>query len=67
MTGMTWDDVENTMTMPRLKALEEQWKITPPIAVSASWTAQYHGLKLAKPAKKNTTTLQDFAQAIGTM
>ncbi len=57
---MTWDEVENTMTMPRLKALEEQWKKIPPLSITLSYLAQYHGMKLQKPEKSKEEFFQEL-------
>ncbi len=38
MTGWTWDYVESTLTMPRLKALHEEWQRHPPVPILiAAW------------------------------
>ena len=38
MTGWTWDYVENTLTVPRLKKLQEEWQKHPPVPlVLAAW------------------------------
>jgi hypothetical protein len=29
-TGWTWDYIEETLTVPRYKAMIEEWRITPP-------------------------------------
>lgn len=31
MTGWTWDYVEDTITIPRLRALHEEWQRHPPV------------------------------------
>ncbi len=33
MTGWTWDYVEDTLTVPRLKSLYVEWKKHPPIPI----------------------------------
>lgn len=35
-TGWTWDYVLATLTVPRLKALNQQWKQIPPLAVTVA-------------------------------
>ncbi len=42
MTGWTWDYVEGNMTMPRLKALHEEWQRHPPLPLMV---AAYLGIK----------------------
>ncbi len=38
MTGWTWDHVETTLTVPRLRALHEEWQRHPPMPVLfAAW------------------------------
>ena len=49
MTGWTWDYVEEHMTMPRLKALHEEWRRHPPVPLMI---AAYLGIK---PQEEGTT------------
>lgn len=42
MTGWTWDYVENNITMPRLRALHEEWQRHPPLPIMV---AAYLGIK----------------------
>lgn len=38
MTGWTWDYVEDNITMPRLRALHEEWRRCPPLPIMvAAW------------------------------
>ena len=42
MTGWTWDYVENHMTVPRLKAMHEEWQRNPPLPLMI---ATYLGIR----------------------
>ena len=33
LTGWTWDYVEETLTIPRLKALYGEWRVNPPLPI----------------------------------
>ena len=38
LTGWTWDYVEETLTVPRLKALHREWERHPPLPILfAAW------------------------------
>lgn len=58
-TGWTWDYVEDTLTMDRLKALQAYWADCPPIQ---AMIAAYFGIKPKE--RKNKT---DFMNAIANM
>lgn len=52
MTGWEWDNVDRTMTMPRLQALQGVWDMTPPPAQTLTMLAQSKGFKPAGRKKK---------------
>jgi hypothetical protein len=51
-TGWTWREVEEQMTWPRWRALEEEWRLRPPLTwvvpAALGWKAP--DKKAAKPA-----------------
>jgi hypothetical protein len=55
-TGWTWDYVDETLTVARLKALQDYWADNPPVQ---AMIAAYFGIK---PEKKQSKT--DFIQSI---
>jgi hypothetical protein len=56
-TGWTWDYVEETLTMERLKALKDYWERCPPVQ---AMIAAYFGIKGEQPKQSKT----DFIQAM---
>jgi len=65
MTGWDWDHIEETMTIPRLLALEQEWKKTPPLAVSMAVVAQSKGMKIeGKKKKASKGAAVDMANAL---
>lgn len=45
MTGWTWDYVEETLTIPRLKSLQSEWQKHPPVPLLL---AAVYGIKPEK-------------------
>ena len=41
VTGRPWDELEDTLTIPRLRALNEQWRLTPPVGDLVAGYLQY--------------------------
>jgi hypothetical protein len=41
--GMTWDEIAETMTMPRFNAMQDYWQRHPPIHVLVAGLAGYRG------------------------
>ena len=48
MTGWTWDYVESTLTVPRLKNLQEEWRRHPPVPLLLAAWLKRAPKKLAK-------------------
>lgn len=70
MTGRPWKEVDETMTMPRLMAMEKVWKTIPSPAISLSMIAQANGMKVSKKSKdkamknKNVGSALELAKAL---
>jgi hypothetical protein len=59
MTGWTWDYVESTLTMPRLKALHAEWQRHPPVPLMI---AAYLGIR-----PKEEGTAEELVERIRAM
>ncbi len=59
MTGWTWDYVESTLTVPRLRALQKEWLRHPPLPLMV---AAYLGIK-----PKEMGTPEQLIMRLGTM
>jgi hypothetical protein len=49
MTGWTWDYVEHTLTIPRLKSLHEEWRRHPPLSLLVASYLGYKPQEYASP------------------
>lgn len=46
--GYTWEYVDNFMTIPKLAALKEFWKLVPPLPVTLAAIARVLGVDFTK-------------------
>lgn len=52
-TGWTWDYVEGCITLPRIAALKRQWRVYPPVRISAAHAAGIKPGNLEEPTVGN--------------
>jgi len=67
MTGWTWDYIEWNIDLPRLTALNKQWKQLPPLPIQMARIANYLGYKPSIEPKKNDELSGNLAHLVESM